>query len=75
MTIVMESNGARKFFGHSLRERRANVLSDFHFARENGNRAAFRDVQPRGNIFRRGLPTTAASAGFALLLLRDARLC
>src|ERR1017187_5060348 len=42
-----------QFFGHSLRERSANVLSDLHFSRKCLHLAVSRNLQPRAYILRK----------------------
>ena len=51
-----------QFLGHSLRQRRANVLPHFHLARADRDFAAFIDVQPGGKVLGKGFVEAAASA-------------
>ena len=48
-----------QFLGDGLRERRANILTDFRFAAEQRDRAVGGDVQPRGEFSRPPISTAA----------------
>src|SRR5581483_2573606 len=50
-----------QFLGNRLRERRSDVLTNFSLTRENGDDAIFTDVQPRGDILRKGFTAEPAA--------------
>ena len=61
MTMVMESKGNVQFFGDLLRQRGADVLSDFHFAGEDPHLAIGGNVQPRADVFGKFVPAEGAA--------------